>query len=325
MGKLFNSPCPEKLKEPLLRIRKAPDAQTRAIGENFANEPNVCPRRAAAWVEDYAGGGLKDHIISYRKFKVAKAEPPDFLNEQYERTFVHGGSLDYSKIAASTVLATCLDVTRLHDVLSKYFGDYPKVVAAETDKLIFDWHEAKFLENREGHAKAVVDALNRQIGDGCALHPVWTTEWNSFRAQARESDPDGWLELLGIRRVPKGERRWLMILLYEVENVEALLVPTAIDAGEHSAFFPALPNAEHGHPMRLRPSTSQLLREYIHPQRRIPISAKVEWINHTSGRSTPLGAEFGGLREQHRSALRAQYLDQADSDRRNWLNQWDQD
>jgi len=335
MDMLFNGSCPEKMKEPLQGMRTSSDARIRAIGDNFAFEPNVCGRRKSFWVGSYeSGADLKQHIKEFWTREVAEAIEPDFLDSAYDRKFVYGPG-EPPKVPALMLIATCLDLTRLHRVLVlaarkfkiAYFIDpenpYPHYAAKETDQIVWEWHSklcAPGPEAAKRHTYQIIAALNKQIEDGHPRNPVWTTNWFLFAKEARHSAPDGWLNLLGIERHEWNRSRWLAMITYPVRHAEALLLPTAIDAGEFSTFYPSPPGSGTGHPMRLDKAGSYLHVEFIHKQ--IPYSSRatVEWVGHTEGRTDPDNAEYEAWRAAHRQELLKVYEERKAEDAVRWLS-----
>jgi hypothetical protein len=213
-----------------------------------------------------------------------KSDPHFALNKQNRDNLLDNAG-QHPRPTAGTLLTNVLDLTGLDKIYlfaegikdsdpdwKNVFKNYP--TNSDTE-LLAGWLEGHLKEGpgalgrQLAFVRATFKALNRCREEYGPFQPIWATRWEKFRERTADAGPAAWLEATGLGR--EDPRRWLIVLVYPVEEVQWLARPTQLDAGWYQYHFPSPPCLgadQGGHPMDLRtePCPEHLLPEFIHEQ-----------------------------------------------------------
>lgn len=257
------------------------------------------------------GRKLQQAISSYFAERIRTRNLPDFVYFEINRNNLISGHAKLTTLSADqrpainkeVKLARILDINNLRTAFSwlldvshrkliweesfeEYYSIPRRLTNREEQAWIDEWLD-RVLElgqpGRERFIESVLDMLDC-IRREKAFQPSWATTWVAFEEHAKtpggDPNPDRWIQIMGMGK--NSPEHWYIALKYTVAQAGTLARPTQLDAGWYEYHFPSseqTPLESGGHPMDLRisPSATTLLAEYIHKQ----IGHPVEHWNDT--------------------------------------------
>lgn len=272
-GRLEPNPHPY---DPLLEDLLSKEVEERAVACNVLHNGRVSKAREQEFdgffKQRQTGQDLLEALEEYQKTRVVRSvDPPDF-----EDDLLNGGNILTGTpsgeffIHKQTALARVVILNRLHFLhqgndgkprLLQTFGLQPGAGAEAVDETL-----DRLMSNpgKDAMVPEILAGMNRN-----RHHPSWVTLWSALDWAAEP--PERWLEVVGVHAERAG--RWVIVLKYLVEEVDKLVRPTVLDAGNYPQHIPspvASRGPKCGYPMDLQmppplPETT-LLPEYIHRQ-----------------------------------------------------------
>lgn len=261
---------------------------------------------------------LQRAIKKYFEKKVRTRTLPDYVYKRVNANNLLTGKdeiLPY--IHKDVKLVRVLDLNGLRRVFQwakskrRWGESFEKFPRRPNDATIAKWLDEKLQGSIENQIERFVGTVLDVMNDYRREHPyqpTWATTWTAFEPYL-EDEPDRWLQVLGMAKVPP---RWLILLKYTVREAGTIARPTQLDAGWYAYHFPSPPQAPlgvGGHPMDLRISRKLrcLLPEYIHKQISHPLE---HWkdVGSRIGRATAPNLEaLAEQRKVHHELLTTRY------------------
>jgi hypothetical protein len=229
--------------------RRGRDHESAAVGENLALDHRISPERDLDFFHRMgspaSATAMSRALGDYHRKVVRPAPAESFLNSVVNgNNFVGGAAIE--GLVADLDLAVIVWLNGLVRPLSRayaadpsLFSDFPIDADAEREgEEVTSWFDRHLDKSREADEDFVGRILRGLRAAGGPRHnPCWATTWARFE-KVSGSDPERWLELVGVPRFAPG---WVIVFKYHAREVGTLVRPTQFDAGWNGYHFPSPP------------------------------------------------------------------------------------